>query len=232
MSTSSEPILTFENISLSDAPPDGRGFSLDLNPGELALFPCERDTPIPKLANLSTGVVEPPSGQVKFRGCNWAEMSPREKEEHRKSIGRVFAPRLETAWLQNLDVDENILLTQLFKQETTPSGLQVRADALAARLGLGGLPHTRPSATNQSDLTRSQWVRALLPAPLHLLVLEIPSFGLAREEDLELLSAEVSKARENGTAVLWLETNPRGIDFPGLKPTTHFERLPKALADD
>jgi ABC-type sugar transport system ATPase subunit len=124
-----------------------------------------------------------------------------------------------SSWVQNLSVADNILLAQRFKPGANESDLHGRAERLARRFGLGGLPQTRPMATPTQELVLSQWVRAFLPAPLRLLILEQPD-SQAPENSLGALLEAINEARANGGTVLWIGSpNDSGLDLEQLVPS-------------
>ena len=178
------------------------------------------------LGDLALGLQAPRQGRVFFGGEDWSGMDPREAERRRRRVGRVFAPRGRAAWIENLDVEENVMLAQLFNEGSTWEAVRERAEDLARRFGLDGLPTSRPSATPAPDLMAAQWVRAFLPDPLRLLILELPEAAVP-EGKAGLLNGEVKRVLDEGTAVIWIDGSAAELD--GLEPDRHFGEVPEAL---
>ena len=132
------------------------------------------------------------------------------------------SPTAVSNWVQNLSVSDNTLLAQRFSPGIDEALLRQRADHLAELFGLGSLPVTRPAATPGDKLLLAQWVRALLPNPLRLLILEIAEPELAEESSAPLLEA-IAEARSKGTAVLWIgDPNHRSFSKGKLSPSQAF----------
>lgn len=224
------PTLQFEDVRSpgNQDQLDAGGFSLNLKPGDLALFFFESKYRIPEIANLATGMTQASRGDIHFMGKSWSGRNPQEVLASRREIGRVFAPRGGAAWLQNLDVDENVMLPQFFQPGVTKKEVQAQTLEMVRRLGMDHLPSGRPSRTSTAELTRAQWVRALLPRPLRLLVLERPGYSVPPKQ-IEPFIEQVNLRRGEGTAVLWIDL-PNEINHrSSLLPTCEFETLPEGL---
>ena len=216
---SGQPILAFRDVCL----PEAKGtFSLELMPGEVALFRASAQSHLPELANIAMGLSEPECGSVEFLGQAWPEMDVVDVMSYRGLIGRVYAPRGQARWLENQDLDENVMVAAHFREGTTRESVVERADEIGNRFGFDHLPQTRPAVTPERDLTRAQWVRAFLPEPLELLVLDRPGFGV-READLTMWAKEIEQAREEGAAVLWIDMDPGELEQQGVKVTHRFD---------
>ncbi|MCX7818570.1 MAG: hypothetical protein N2652_05085 [Kiritimatiellae bacterium] len=190
-------ILTLDQVAVPGAA--ARAVSLQLLPGEWArlIFPNPDD--VPTWGDVMLGLVEPATGRVEFRGRAWGEIGPEEQAAMRAEVGRVFAG---TAWVANLDVDENVLLAALYHGRRPASEWRGEAAALARRFGLAGLPAGRPAVVGADELQRAQWVRALLQRP-RLLVLERPlraAVAAAGE-----FGEAIAQALRGGAAMVWLE---------------------------
>ncbi len=226
------PVLRFQNVrvepNLDD--PSAPGFDLDLFPGEMAVFCCDDQDQLPDVANLATGLVQPSQGQVFFRGQCWTEMEGPDLLAARSEVGRVFSPRHGASWVQNLDVDENVMVAHFFRPDLTAAAVLERTSRVMEQLSLKNLPRGRPAVTADEDLTRAQWVRAFLPQPLRLLILERPGFGLIPEQ-LAPLVRQVGRVREEGAAVLWIDFHDDALKSANIEPTHEFSQLPEALSD-
>lgn len=162
------------------------------------------------------GIVPLASGTVMVNGKSWEERSVIDRERQLRRIGTVYHPRgpSSSVWVSNLDIDENVRLAAHFDPARTSATLGRQANALAKRFGLvEGLPTTRHAVTPLPDQVLSQWVRAFLPDPLDLLLLESPLEG-APAESIAAFVAEIERVRNAGCSVLWIsETAP---DFAAL----------------
>ena len=155
------------------------------------------------LGNAVGGIEPPPEGAVRFMGADWRTLPPAAAERRRARIGRVFEG---AAWVSNLDVDENVLLSQRHHTRRPEAELRAEAERLARAFGLARLPVARAAWAAPRDLQRAQWVRALLGAPA-LLALEFPERHAAAG-DLAAFAAAVDEARARGAGVLWITARP------------------------
>ncbi|MDB5296964.1 MAG: ABC-type transport system involved in resitance to organic solvent, ATP-binding protein, partial [Phycisphaerales bacterium] len=173
------------------------GATLTLRPGELCLVRLEADAPRVPLADAACGVIDPDGGTVRFGGTDWGRMGHRRSARDRGRVGRTFAG---AGWVNNLDVDENVLLAQRHHTRRPDADLRAEAAALAAAFGLpNGLPAGRPSRAGRADLARAALVRAFMGRPA-LLLLERPEVGLPLDA-MAALTAAVESARGRGAAV-------------------------------
>ncbi|MDA0578127.1 MAG: hypothetical protein O3B24_08510 [Verrucomicrobia bacterium] len=214
-------ILAFDNVH-SDAAPDAEHgiteTSFVLRPGELLVLRVDGGAVRFPLADLACGILAPQQGVVRFQDEDWQTMPPTRAATLRGAIGRVFHTG---AWLSNLDVDENVTLSQRYHTSRPESEIIAEARELARRCGLADLPATRPPAVNRKDLQRAQWVRALLGQP-RLIVLEFP-IPDANAHDLALLAGAVAEARQNGAAALWITSTPAEWQHAALNTALNFE---------
>ncbi len=205
-------ILEIEGVRPTTPSPP-RTISLRLRPGEWARLTAREADLIPLWGDLLIGLAEPAAGAVRVLGRPWNSAGPEEQSAWRADIGRVFA---RTAWLANLDVDENVLLAALYHTRQSAAEWRRLAMELAQRFGLPDLPGGRPAHASADALQRAQWVRALLRAP-RLLILERPlvatppaaatSFGEALEDALG-----------RGAAMVWLGLEGDPPPPPTLRP--------------
>ena len=149
-----------------------------------------------------------------FLGESWSTVAHDAKLAARAKIGRVFD---EPGWISELDMDENITLSQRHHTRRTESAIRDEASELARLFSLPGLPQGRPSSMRAPDLRRAACVRALLGEP-ELLILERPTAGVY-PAIMPALMAGVRSARSRGAAVLWTTDNWDVWNDPGIKPT-------------
>jgi len=199
------PVLEFRDVEL---PPLSRRYdamrqvNLTLGEGECAVVlapPAQEGLP---LADAALGLIEPGAGEVRFLGEDWVRLGVREPLARRALVGRIFD---RAAWINNLNVLDNVLLPR--RHHTTLSEEQLLADATrwARRFGLQTLPAERPSSVADDQLKLAEWVRAFSLEPV-LLLLEHPMRGVARERR-EALHWAVAEARTRGAAVLWIASD-------------------------
>ena len=207
--TDQTPVLRLEAVRFSGLRNEGT-FDLALGRGEIRHLRAFA----PALQIL--GIVPLASGAVMVNGKPWEERSVIDRERQLRRIGTVYHPRgpSSSVWVSNLDIDENVRLAAHFDPARTSTTLGRQADALAKRFGLAeGLPMTRPAVTPLPEQVLSQWVRAFLPDPLDLLLLESPLEG-APSESIAAFVGEIERVRNGGCSVLWIsETVP---DFAAL----------------
>lgn len=176
-----------------------REFSFCLCQGEVAVVRVPRAGVAIPLADLCSGMTSPDSGSVRFLGRSWTQRPHSLAARDRARIGRVHG---QTAWVSNLDVDENILLPQWYHTHRSISDIRAEAESLAQQFGLDALPQTRPAWTSDEILCKAQWIRALIGPP-ELLILEHPE-AKNHESDRVALIAAIEQARVQGTAVVWI----------------------------
>lgn len=208
MSTTS--ILRFENVSLTAQAPyllDLAEVSFELDAGELGLVLTGHNTEGLPLADLATGLVAPESGVVRFQGEDWQALHPDASAARRGTIGRVFEKR---GWISNLDVDENITLSQRHHTTRPEAEIELEALALAKQFGFEDLPRIRPALLRPGELRRSSWVRALVGSPL-LILLEHPLRDLPPQAADPLVAA-LQAAATRGAAVLWMAEGFQGLE--------------------
>ncbi len=210
-----EPVLTFDSVTWATASASAEPLGpvdVVLPPGGMQGICYSAETDCPPIADLAAGLREPQAGQVTFAGQPWSAYAPFAAAAARGRIGRIFAGQ---AWVSNLDVDENITLAQRHHGHAKPADVRKSAEALARRLGLNGLPGTRPAWTPRRELQLAQWVRALL-APPSLLLVEQPWPDFS-DGPGAALRTEIETARKAGMAVVWLVNDERLMNNEYLK---------------
>jgi phospholipid/cholesterol/gamma-HCH transport system ATP-binding protein len=203
-----------------------QGVSLDIKPGELALV--QRDARIHNsvLFDLVQGLRSPDRGQVEFRGRDWSSLSIFDAARQRGWIGRVF----ETiGWISNLDVHENIVLSQRHHTSRPDRDIMQEATALVRDAGFSEMPSCRPHLLRRDELMRAQWVRAFLGRPA-LVLLERPELDV-HHDDLERLAQMIAAGRAGGTAVVWLSPSPALWQELDLEKTRRFDLRERRLIE-
>lgn len=234
-SKSSQPgaaVLSFDSLSLHPSGPTERGdsenFDLTLREGELAFFEIPAGNSLPDISGLATGLTHPPQGEVKFRGTEWRQLDPISSGKKREHIGQVFQSNHRSHWITNLDVDENVYLAEQMTGRISQLDLLNKSKKLAQAFGLEEVPSVRESKVSRDHLMRAQWVRAFLPNPLQLLILECPTFGVPADA-VRLLLEQVKRVREKHGAVIWIGPPLRDSESNHLHASHHIHPTPAAL---
>lgn len=197
-----DPILEFTDVTIAAAPREHAGLShvnAQLRPGTLTIIQVEPGNEQLPFADLAEGLLRPAEGSVAFQGKTWITLLPEQVLQRRAQIGRVFD---EHGWISNLNVNENVTLSQRHHTRRPNAEILAEAEELARAFGLNELPKIRPALVARQDLRRSEWIRAFLGQPL-LILLERPMQGVPRKHLPSLIGA-VRKACARKAAVLWL----------------------------
>lgn len=195
-----ENILKFEKaLPLSADEQIFQPVSLTLNAGEILLVdltPGEAELP---LVDTALGLTPLTQGSVTFLQADWTKTSLRTTLAMRAQTGRVFK---KTVWVSNLDVIENITLSQRHHTKRSLAEIENEAQTWAQKFGLSRVPAGRPATVPERDLRRAEWVRAFMGKP-RLICLEEPCLGVSREH-LPLLVDACLAAMAKKTAVICL----------------------------
>jgi phospholipid/cholesterol/gamma-HCH transport system ATP-binding protein len=160
------------------------------------------------MASLLQGLAEPFKGDVLFEETPWRGASYDEHFAMRSRIGRVFDGQ---AWIQNLDIAENLTLAYRHHRKS-PESLDKDLAHWVDVFGIGKLSRLRPAFMPPSLLQMHQWVRAFIGSP-KLLILERPMNALSPTVLPKLIDA-VNEIRGRGAAVLWFTSDPTVIGHP------------------
>lgn len=199
--TESTNILEFADVTLLSVIHGQSGMekvSLTAGPGCLILIRVESGNETLPLADAAEGILRPDTGAVRWLGRDWALLGQENECSARARIGRVYE---KNAWISNLNVLENITLSQRHHTARPEGDIIAEADALAQYFGLPEAPRNRPAVVPKRELKIAEWVRAFMAKPL-LLLLERPETRVA-DESLPKLCAAVEAARARGAAVIW-----------------------------
>jgi len=215
-----DPLLEFTDVTIAAAPLGHAGLShvnARFLPGTLTLIQVEPGNEQLPLADLAEGLLCPEEGRVMFQGEAWTAMGPERALQRRSQIGRVFDGY---GWISNLNVNENVALSQRHHTRRSGEEILAEAEALARAFGLSELPKIRPALVPHQDLRRAEWTRAFLGRPL-LVLLERPMRGVPLEHAPRLISA-VREACAGGAVVLWLTDNDRIARHSELPPAARY----------
>jgi phospholipid/cholesterol/gamma-HCH transport system ATP-binding protein len=213
----SPTIVKFSDVTIDSSAHYETGLwnsSFDLNAGELLLVRIERENERLPLADAIEGLVLPTQGNVKFLGEDWQRMSADHAAAQRGKIGRLFE---DEKWVSDLDVDENIMLSQRYHTSRSEEDILEEALKLARVFGLPGLPRGRPGKMRRWDLRKAACIRAFLGQP-SFIILEQPVHGVYADLMAPLLNAAQS-ARKRGAAVLWTIVDPKLWNHSGIRAT-------------
>lgn len=189
-------------MAASDA--SAPAITLSLPTGAAAWVTAPDPAEAVRLGDLALGLASAAAGAVRFLGRDWTAIGHDEACALRgRQTGRVFGG---TAWLSNLDLDENLTLAARYHGSPSSADARASIGAAAARIGLPELPAGRPAWLPARTLQIAQWARALHHAP-RLLVLEDPLRHVPREPAAALTRA-LADARAAGAAVLWMSPAP------------------------
>ncbi|MEZ5963878.1 MAG: hypothetical protein R3F56_08550 [Planctomycetota bacterium] len=171
--------------------------------------------------DLVQGLRAPAAGAVEVCGVDWRGLSAHAAYALRGKVRRL-APSMD--WIQNLNVDENVLLPMLDLSSVPERELRARAETMAQRVGLDAIPCSRPHDTARDDLWASAAIRTFLGEPALVVVEPLP-----RDLPAPVRSGIVAlagEARANGAALLWLDGREPDLACDGhgeLRPDTVLE---------
>lgn len=199
--TESTNILEFSNVTLPGAvrgQAEMRGLTFKLSRGCLLLVKLEAGNEYLPLADAAEGLIAPKTGFIHWQGRAWNSFAPLAELNARTRIGRVLE---KNSWISNLNVSENVTLSQRHHTARPERDIMAEADALARYFGLPEAPRQRPAFVAKRELRMAEWVRALIGKPL-LLLLERPEAGVPDDNLPKLINA-VQTALRHGAAAIW-----------------------------
>ncbi len=198
---SEELILQVEDVTVSGTPThvgDLAGISLSLAAGALLVLEPEHHVETVSFYDVVSGLIVPDQGVVRFCGEEWRRMGLFGQSAARGRIGRIFEVE---GWVSNLDMYENIALSQRHHTTRSDRDLRNEMQKMMERIGLRDCVADRPHVLSRGELRRAQWVRAFMGDAL-LLLLNAPLLDI-RPEDQPVLIELVCEARARGAAVIW-----------------------------
>jgi phospholipid/cholesterol/gamma-HCH transport system ATP-binding protein len=213
----SPPILKFNEVTIESSSCYETGLwnsSFELHPGQLLLVRMEREGERLPLADAAEGLVKPAQGSVMFLAEDWNGMTTDHAAAQRGRIGRLFE---DEGWISDLDVDQNIMLSECHHTARSEEDILDEALKLARVFGLPGLPRGRPGSMRRWDLRKAACIRAFLGQPVFVIV-EQAVRGVYADLMAPLLNAAKS-ARKRGAAVLWTTTDPKIWNHSGICAT-------------
>jgi phospholipid/cholesterol/gamma-HCH transport system ATP-binding protein len=202
-----------------------RGVTLTIRPGDVVLVNVQEGRERTLLADAAQGLLLADSGSVCFMGEDWSTMSARRQTEQRGRTRRVFD---QYGWITNLDMAENIYLSETHHTDRPMADIMAEADRLAAQFGLEGIPEGRPTRIHPMTLRRLEWVRAFMGDPA-LILLERPLAGAPKADAARLFEAVCSASRR-GVCTLWMTDEDRVWGCPSLSGARRFRIEGDSLA--
>jgi len=195
-------ILEFERVAIpASVAYDAamRNISFRLEEGQLMLIRVDEGSDHLPLADAAQGLIAPSSGAVRFMGEEWWKMGARREAKMRGKTRRIFETE---SWISNLDVMENLLLSEFHHTHRHTDDLVAEAQSLARAFGLTEIPNGRPAQQHVATLRRLDWVRAFMGHP-ELILLDRAALGISRR-DIALMIPAVRTALHRGAAVIWI----------------------------
>lgn len=188
--------VTLQNVRHGQA--EMRHLTFNAGRGCLLLVKVETGNEYLPLADAAEGLIAPDTGIIRWQGREWNHLKPRAELHARSLIGRVFEKQ---GWISNLNVAENITLSQRHHTERPENDIMTEADSLARYFGLPEAPRRRPAFVPERELRIAEWIRAFIGSPL-LFLLERPEAGVP-DDNLPKLIDAVQSAGRRGAAVIW-----------------------------
>lgn len=206
------------------------GIDLELHPGEILGLIGPNGSGKSTVMKLIMGIERPDAGKVRLDGRELAGAAPHRIA--RAGIGIVFQ---QSRPLHRQTVLENIKLAllpdSLLRLAAAP-GVDERARAIAARVGLGEVMQRHPSTLPFADLRRMEMAKAIARDPKVVLVDE-PFAGLTASE-VAVFSDLIRGFRDEGRAVLLVDHNVKSVAALVDRVLAMYlgERIAEGSADD
>jgi len=148
--------------------------------------------------NIITGIVTADSGRVLFDGVEISRLPAFER--CRRGIARSFQIPLPFA---GMTVFENLLVGATFGDGKPEHAVYDRCLEILEETGLKAKSNLRSGSLTLLDRKRLELARALATNPKVLLLDEIA--GGLTEQECRLLVEEISRIRERGVSIIWIE---------------------------
>ena len=195
--STAEPVLTLRRERAGEATP----LDLTLRAGQskVLLLP---DIELAEVEEILAGEKTSPNLSATLFGLSPAQPGVW-TDDLAGRVSRTFSPLFgRGCWLEQLNIDENLMLAPLMRGERLRSARQ-RAQELAQRFSLPDIPRTRRSATPPATLTLCQWIRAFLMDKAELFLM-VDAFRDTPTHAMSALVKECQALRQRGAAFLWL----------------------------
>jgi len=215
------PILTFDNVGIAGRGPGAdvraEGVHFTLSSGEIVLVQADHDSEDIPFLELAIGLLAPDQGRICFEGQDWCTMGYPAQLAARSRIGTLARRQV---WLANQTVLRNVLLGQRHHTLRSEEQLEAEADMLANRVGLAGIPRSRPEAVAARPLRMAGWVRAFMGHPV-LLVLMFPGHEAVMGWP-SMLDDLLQRALQAGAAALVVSDQERLVSLPVMLEARRF----------
>jgi putative ABC transport system ATP-binding protein len=174
------------------------GLSLALAPGEVVAITGESGVGKSTLLNILAGLDVADAGQVRLNGTDLAALDDARRTDWRcRHIGFVFQA---FHVLPHLSLARNVALPLLLGG-AAPAPALAAAEAMLARVGLGGRGGDWPAVLSGGEMQRVAIARALVHRPA-LILADEPTGNLDPETAARILALLVAETRASGAAAL------------------------------
>ena len=192
-------ILELENISKRfGALLATENLSLHLNDGEALGVIGPNGSGKTTMFNIITGIVRADGGRVLFEGVEITRLPAFER--CRRGIARSF--QIPHPFV-GMTVFENLLVGAAFGDGKPERAVYQRCAELLEETGLLAKSNIRAGSLTLLDRKRLELARALATNPKVLLLDEVA--GGLTEQECRLLIQEVSRIRQRGISIIWIE---------------------------
>ncbi len=196
------PPAVLDIRNLAKAVPGGRrlfsGLHLAVAPGEIIAIMGESGIGKSTLLNLIAGLDTADNGSISIAGNDLAGLSDDARTLLRRDhIGFVFQA---FHILPHLTLAQNIALPLVLAHGEAGTSL-ARAEAMLAKVGLGGRSGDYPAQLSGGELQRIAIARALVHAPA-LILADEPTGNLDPETADRILALLLAEARASGAAAV------------------------------
>ena len=195
-----DPVLDIRG--LAKAVPGGRrlfsGLELSVAPGEIIAIMGESGIGKSTLLNLIAGLDAADAGSIRIAGVDLAGLSDDARTVLRRDrIGFVFQA---FHILPHLTLAQNIALPLVLAHGPAAEAL-ARAEAMLAKVGLGGRNNDYPAQLSGGELQRIAIARSLVHRPA-LILADEPTGNLDPETADRVLALLLAEARASGAAAV------------------------------
>ncbi|MEZ6092359.1 MAG: hypothetical protein R3C05_31020 [Pirellulaceae bacterium] len=220
-------VLVLENVSFRDPTRQSltlRDANLRLHEGEFATLGIPIAAECRSFTSMLQGLRMPQQGRISFDGKNWEGDDFSQHDWMRSRIGRVYDG---TAWIENLNIYENVTLSERHHTPRTIDDIDRELREWCDFFEIDDMRGQRPAFVGKAFLKICEWIRALLGSPL-LLLLEHPMRSVPRTRFDQLIKA-LRMMTSRGTAVLWIgrENDLDDLTFP--EQTLHYRAVNNKL---
>ncbi|MBN2301354.1 MAG: hypothetical protein JXN60_02430 [Lentisphaerae bacterium] len=204
---------------------DLQNMSLTVAEHDIVLIQSDLRNKATWLLDMAQGLTHSDHGSVSFMGVKWGTLTSYDDCRLRSRIGRVYDQQI---WISNLDVYENIALSELHHTNRCETEIREEIVRLAERMSLRELLTKRPADLHENDLQLAQWVRAFIGSH-KLILMSRPEAGVS-SEDIQTLIDIVFSAVSEGSGVIWTTTSDERIwRHPRLNAVRRFRILNEQL---